>query len=240
VGVLQLIPNTLGAEMGEIVKKLGVIVLVAMGLLAILQGVSYFGIIMQMASSGPESGVSPVANAAAYAVPAVGAFLIGFLLIAFRARLADRWFEDGEIAVSVDATSLVRVAIIAMGVWMVAFGIPAVLGSVIYGLTSAAQGLAQGMGPSVYDMLPRALPEALMIVIGVILVARSAPLSRRLWEVRPAIAEPATQELPACPNCGTQYDPDDYRDAESAKCSRCKEPLPRSQQRYRASGQKVD
>ncbi len=209
-------------------RKLGVIVLVAVGLFAILQGVAFIGIILQTATLDGDTGVAAGPAVAAYVAPAVAALLIGTLLITYRVRLAERWFEDGEIDTTVDAVSLVRVLLIAIGLWMVTYSTTAVLASLLSGMISATQGFDGGGGLSVSYVVSRSVPQALQVVIGVVLIVRSEPLSRRLWGIRPAPPAPAGPPLPVCPSCGGPYDPADYRDVESAACSNCREPLPRA------------
>jgi len=213
--------------MGEPVKKLGVIVIVAVGLLAVLQGTAYLG--FAFSSATPEAGVDGawLLNVMSMVLPMAGAFAIGALLIAYRMRFADRWFEDGEVSTSIDATSLLRVALLAIGAWMVASATPALLGSITTALTMRAGGYSQdpGMVPSLFDLVPRALPQVLEIAVGMVLIARSKSLADRLWMGRPAAEESPAPPLSVCPSCGEPYAPSEYGDVENAKCSRCKEPL---------------
>jgi hypothetical protein len=213
--------------MGEFMKKLGVIVIVAIGLLAVLQGTAYLGFAFSSASPGAGMDGSWLLNAMSLALPMGGAFAIGFLLIAYRDRLANRWFEDGEVSTPVDAPSLLRVVLLAIGVWMVASATPELIGSIMTAFTIRVGGYSQelGLAPSFFSMAPRALPQILEIAVGIVLIARSEPLARRLWQGRPTVEQPPASPLSACPSCGEPYAPGDYGDVENAKCSRCKEPL---------------
>jgi hypothetical protein len=208
-------------------RKLGVIVIVAIGLLAILQGTAYLGFAISSASPGAGMDGSQLLNVISMLMPMAGAFAIGVLLIAYRMSLATRWFEDGEVSTSIDAPSLLRVALLAIGVWMVASATPALLGSTMTALTIRVGGYSQelGLASSLFDMAPRAIPQILEIAVGMVLIARSEPLARRLWQGRPAVEESPAPPLSVCPSCGEPYAPSDYGDAENARCARCKEPL---------------
>ena len=208
-------------------KKLGVIVIVAIGLLAVLQGTVYLGFVFSLASPGTGMDGSQILNVMSSVVPMAGALAIGILLITYRMSLADRWFEDGDVSASIDATSLLRVVLLAVGAWMVATATPALLGSILAAIMIRVGGYSQefGLAPSLFEMAPRVLPQTLEIAVGAVLIARSEPLSRRLWQGRPAVEQPPVQPPSACPSCGEPYAASDYRDTENAKCSRCKEPL---------------
>jgi hypothetical protein len=110
---------------------------------------------------------------------------------------------------------------------MLSSAIPSLLGSIMTAFAFGAGGYAQEVGivrPFI-DVAPRALPQLFEIAAGVLLVAYSRPLARKLWEGRPAADGTPRRSLSVCPSCGEPYAPGDYGDAENAKCSRCKEPL---------------
>jgi len=208
-------------------KRLGVIALVVTGLLAILQGTAFLGFAFTPELLGAKMDGIQLFNLASSVLPAVAAIAIGFVLIAFRMGLANRWFEDGEVSTSVDAQSLLRLTLVATGVWALASAIPMLLGSIMTAFAFGAGGYSQAAGvvQPFLDVAPRALPQILQIATGVLLIGYSRPLARRLWQGRATAAETPVRSPAVCPSCGEPYVPGDYQDIENARCARCKEPL---------------
>jgi hypothetical protein len=208
-------------------KKLGVIAIVAIGLLAILQGTAFLGFAFPSDLFAARMDGIQLFNLAASVLPAVAALAIGSILIAFRMGLANRWFEDGEISTTVDAQSLLRVTLLATGVWALASAIPMLLGSLMTAFAFGAGGYSQaaGVAQPFLDVAPRALPQLLQIAAGVLLIGYSRPLARRLWQGRARADETTVSSSSVCPSCGEPYVPGDYGDAENARCTRCKQPL---------------
>jgi len=65
------------------------------------------------------------------------------------------------------------------------------------------------------------------VLIGIVLIAVSSRLSRRLWRESRRSAGPVRSGPAQCPHCGAPYDPADYQQGGPfpPTCEECGEPL---------------
>ena len=163
---------------------------------------------------------------------------LGTALIWNRNRLADRLFEDSELKLAIDAVSLLRVGLIVLGIFIGIEGIQRVIFTVnnwAYQIAYAAamegafedpvQAAAVSNPGWVWSVTLGLFLGMLQIGISALLVLRSERVAGRLWSLPAASATESVRESTLCPTCGTEYDPDDYRDLSTARCTECHAPL---------------
>ena len=162
-------------------------------------------------------------------LPLTGSLVLGALLISNRQRLAEKWFQDADVGISLDAVSLLRLGLIIIGVTLITDAIPLALKSVSDSIIQAAQerlvSTIFGLNEGLWGFLQGLVLPVVELGIGLLLIARSQPLASYLWADR-TVGEPDSGALPRCPACGTPFDPADYQGGMTiARCSACKEPL---------------
>ncbi|HTY25717.1 MAG TPA: hypothetical protein VMC85_21485 [Desulfomonilaceae bacterium] len=205
-------------------RKLGVIAIVVIGLLALLQGWTWisYSITAIRADGTPQAFVLSL-------LPLIGCLVLGAFLISNRELLADRWFQDADIGISLDAVSLLRLGLIIIGVNLIVDAVPSVLKSVSDLIIQGAQGKfnAETLAwPNVgWGFLQGLVLQLIQLGIGLLLISHSQSLAAYLWLGR-TVVEPEAPTLPQCPACGTPFDPNDYQEGTSiARCSACQAPL---------------
>lgn len=215
-------------------KRLGTVGIALIGLMALMQSLSFAG--LPVGAAGAIGGASRVQWLAIFAstlLPFVALFAFGLILIVNRQSLADRWFEDPDVDAWPPAPQLLRVGLILVGVTFIAAVVPALVSAVTGPIARAIQLRAELEGSPMADYSPLSgllgvIAPVIRAVIGVYLVARSDRIVMRLWstETMPCESQgPALPTLPTCA-CGTPYDPADYRGAlATPRCPECKEPL---------------
>ena len=115
------------------------------------------------------------------------------------------------------ARILLRLAFIILGVYLVVQAVITFFGLLAdYNLPV----LAGGSSPRWHAALLYGVP---ILVIGVLLVALSGWLARRLYpSARPAVSPPQPEMSAACPSCGLTYNPTNYDPgAPDWLCARC-------------------
>ena len=211
-------------------KKLGVVAIVVVGLLTLAQAVEFISYPVATIRMVGDPRFPFVLTFVLSLLPLTASLVLGALLISNRQRLAERWFQDADISMSLDAVSPLRLGLIIIGVNFITDAIPLALKSVSGWIIQSAQferlaatifGLNQGLLVLLQDLV-RPIVE---LGIGLLLVARSQPFATYLWSDR-TVDESAVAPLPKCPACGTPYEPADYQGGMTiARCSECKEPL---------------
>ena len=207
-------------------KKLGVVAIVAVGLLTLVWAVEWISYTISTVKTygNPQEFVISL-------LPFIGCLVLSALLILNRQRLAERWFQDGDIGISLGAVSLLRLGLIIIGVYLIIDAIPSALKSVSESILQATQDrlippmfLAHDQLLWVY--LQRLVFPAVELCMGLLLIARSQSLASYLWVGRKVVVEPEEPALPKCPACGTPFDPAEYKGGMiTARCSACNEPL---------------
>lgn len=209
-------------------KKLGAVGLVLMGFYFLSQGVQNLTALSYYSSL--DESLTPLHYLLA-ALPAIVAVTVGVFLIAKRSELADYLFDETVPDVAVDATGVLRIGITLLGSWFALLAIPRLIQTFTdASIWSALAGPDDFGLSSVWPMIFSTLTH---LIMGFLLIAFAGPLAHRLTRGR--IEDRPATSLPACPNCGTEYDLDDYEYGVVALCTRCHEPLPDQQSHERAN-----
>lgn len=212
-------------------RRLGSAALVVCGVAIIAQAIalsSSFVWLTQMLFSSEDRLVGLVTLLGSVLVVAVLA-TYGVLLIAKRRVLADKWFDEEPSPSGFDEQGLLRVALVVIGVLLLVFAVFDVLNTTsnmaIAEFQKASVGLDEfGTPTQRLQNLVGLGVAAVQLLAGWLLIRMSQPASVRLLGHRPETAE-VSRSLSACPTCGTTYDPADYTDLATARCSECHDPL---------------
>jgi len=212
------------------VRKFGAVALTLMGLFIITQALTFM-ITTASFIFAPFEQFSPsmLMSLAVYVLGVAIVVGLGALLIARRDALAARWFDDSEAAIALDALSLLRVGLIIIGITLVLYSIPQLLGvaSVVYAyLTQGASGQFGPMYTSA-DLVAQAaaaLGALVELAAGLVFLARSQPVAEWLWARSQTSSGVRSEDT--CPACGEDYDPSDYRDGTTGVCANCGSDLP--------------
>ncbi len=208
-------------------KRFGVVVIVLAGVWVLTQSLLLLNYPLTFLRWGGDSRYHISLGFFLLLIPAVGALVLGAVLIVKRRRLAERWFRDAAPEVFLNGVSLLRAGVALIGIALIAQAIPSLVGTLTRPFIYHALDSQFG---STLDQFLESLPALIVgtsrLVIGLLLVARSRSLSKRLWLGRPAKEKAESPELPKCPSCGAQYDPVDYQGGLfKPKCWECGEPL---------------
>jgi len=161
-------------------------------------------------------------------LPVLGAVALGVWLIARRRELAARWFADDGPEVRLDGFSLLRAGILVIAVAAFMAGVVALISAGARFIFYDAGGdMGLGTSEALRSVAPELAAGACGIVIGLVLIAVSAPLSRRLWSDRRRPPTSSRLDSAHCPACGAPYDPADYEQGGPfpPTCEACGEPL---------------
>jgi len=158
-------------------------------------------------------------------LPCVVAVAIGAWLIAKRQRLAEDWFPDEPLTGAIDALTLLRIGLILIGVWIATWGIVEIVRHLALVLVPESRDLAFEPRDVFRAELPGLIARFVQVMIGLALLVYSTQFGERLLaEQAPDApeAKPDDSALPRCPECGTAYDPADYRGGlYPAECDGC-------------------
>jgi hypothetical protein len=214
------------------VRKSGTLVFVALGFLALIQALTLFGYPASVIGAQGLSGSEMRSLWVVSFLPLISSISAGVLLIIGREWLADRLLPGESPEFAVDAASLLRIGLTVLGVWLFAQSISDVASVPMRLALQSAQErvLYENLGARSYVpyLLGTLATPILRLSVGALLVIFSKRLSERLWPRDSSEPEADTVEaaMPRCPNCGTQFDPEDYRDGLATPlCVECKEPL---------------
>jgi hypothetical protein len=203
-------------------RKLGTALLVIMGI---------YAIVMSLNSLDGDTLVSLGYAKNAYLLlnlaPTIGLVALGGGLIWQRERLAARWFADVPLNVSRQGEQLVRVALIFLGLLFTTIAVSELL--IMPFLASYRWFFVDRTyiaAPDFWEtfVFPFAAP-AVQLGAGVLFIKQSSLISSRIWRAGESVHSGTRATGPACPSCGTPYDPIDYRSGVSASCFTCHEPL---------------
>lgn len=191
-------------------RKVGVIALVLAGIWVLTQALNFLGgLLTFLLADTPGNGAPRAVVILVSLLPAVSALALGVVLIARREALAERWFEDGGPELRLTGASLLRAGLLIIGVGMVAQAVPTLFEALTWPFVYAGQDPSGNIRAYVLEVLPQVAVAVAGVVVGLVLIAASRSLSRRLWFGRTA-AE-AEAPVPArCPSCGAAFDPADY------------------------------
>ena len=190
-------------------RKVGVIALVLAGIWVLTQALNFLGGLLTFLLADTGNGAPRAVVILVSLLPAVSALALGVVLIARREALAERWFEDGGPELRLTGASLLRAGLLIIGVGMVAQAVPTLFEALTWPFVYAGLDPSGNIRAYVLEVLPQVAVAVAGVVVGLVLIAASRSLSRRLWFGRTA-AE-AEAPVPArCPSCGAAFDPADY------------------------------
>ncbi len=167
----------------------------------------------------------------AWLVPSVLLVLGGVCLLVWRHKVAAWIVSDNDTSASVnEVEELQDLAFGILGLYFVISTLPdlaALAGSLI---NMRAQENAEQFSAAFRSNMPFYIGTLLKFVIGAYLFFHAHSLAA-LWRKRKNASRPQPVPVnasgPACPNCGTEFVPTDYRpDAAERLCSKCHVPLP--------------
>jgi hypothetical protein len=191
------------------VRRIGSLALVLIGIWVLTQALLLLGYPLNLFLFGGGDVRRLVAVPVAF-LPAFATALLGVWLIARRRQLSARWFDDEGPEVRLDGRSLLRAGLLLIGVSAIVAGVMALLNSATRVFLDAEPAFDLGPGEALRTFAPELVVGAAGIVVGLLLIAVSRPLSRRLWSGRrmpPASPGPVAS---SCRACGAPYDPADY------------------------------
>ena len=212
-------------------RKLASVAVLFAGLMAVVLVPPLLAYVTFGLQGGEVSGPGGALLAILSLAPAVITLLIGLYLIWRRHELAARWFDDEPVDLMVDALPLLRIGLIVVGVWLVTES----AGSFVGVLVSTAQDamrasllspdeLSVGFDNPAISLTILLIPLA-KLGIGFLLITYSSQIASRLWRDPKAPAVEAAVEPSRCPSCGAPYDPRDYEQGVTARCTECGEAL---------------
>ena len=207
-------------------RKVGVIALVLAGIWVLTQALSFLGGLFTFLVADMPGNRAPSAILILVSLlPALIALALGVVLIARREALAARWFEDGGLELRLTGASLLRAGLLIIGVGMLAQAVPTLFEALTWPFVFAGEDPSGSIPAYLLEVLPQIFVAVGVVVVGLVLIATSRSLSRRLWFGRTAAA--AEAPVPArCPSCGEASDPADYEGGLAPPaCEACGESL---------------
>ena len=190
-------------------KRIGTVALVLVGIWVLTQALFHLSFPLDLLINGGAPTRRLVAVPVAL-LPPFAAAALGVWLIARRRELAARWFADDGPEVRLDGLSLLRAGILVIAVAAFVGGVVALISAGARVIFYAGGEMGLGAGEALRRVAPQFVAAVSGIVIGLVLIAASAPLSRRLWVDRRRPPTPSRPEPAHCPVCGAPYDPADY------------------------------
>jgi hypothetical protein len=208
------------------VKRIGTVALVLAGIWVLTQALYALSYPLNLLINGG----GPLRRLFAVPVallPALGGAVLGVWLIARRRELAARWFADDGPDVRFDGHALLRAGILVIAVAAFVGGVVSLVSAGTQLIFSTGGDTAPGASEVLRILAPRLAAGACGVVIGFVLIAVSAPLSRRLWVDHHRPPTPSRSEPAHCPACGAPYDAADYESGGPfpPTCEACGEPL---------------
>ncbi len=176
-------PKDVSHTIGGFVRRLGVVAIVWVGLMAVLAGIAMMSLPVSFFGTSNELDPTPVALYVAMVLPALAAFLFAAILILGRRSISEWLFEDEEIDLAADPARLLGPALAIMGVWIVSASLPELIAQFVILLSNSLQMAASfqeigGLGgSSLWDYLTQLTAPVLETTIGVILIIRSSQLA---------------------------------------------------------------
>lgn len=160
-------------------------------------------------------------------------FAAGVVLLVRRDWVAAFLVQD-KAPVAFGPADMLRLALMVIGVWLVATSLPQLIGTLgdwLYRVLLGARDQLDDvtMSLNTWSQGMSALTGVIQVAAGLFLLSKAGVLSKRLWfgtatsvEHEGVDPEPAHQ---TCPHCGAAFDPADYVDLSGALCSMCRQPL---------------
>ena len=127
----------------------------------------------------------PAWSVGLHVAPTLTMLLGGGLLIAFRRRLSQRWFDDGPLELAIEPQSLLRLGLIIVGIAVAISAVDNLMYAALDPVFTTARNQALFQvaydAPSLSVALPGLLAYSAQMVVGLLVAWFSTPLSRVLW-----------------------------------------------------------
>jgi len=156
----------------------------------------------------------------------------GVFLIVRREWVAARLVCDDD-ELTIGPSDLLRLGLIVIGVWLVATSLPSLVAAISEWLyrayVTARDQLDDSLTFETWSRATLVIRDLVQLSLGLLLLRRARVLSTRLWfgveRSDRAIEVERQADLPTCPHCGASYDPSEYVDLTTARCTECHQPL---------------
>lgn len=176
-------------------RGLGTVALKCVGVLVMVGAfrLTEIALMLTLGDEGPPLVITLLAWATALAQ-----FLVGLWLVLRGGRLAARWFDDAPVSVSSGPRVILRLALIILGVVFVALAVTGLLRAVSAAVfLTSSDFLGTEVSWNWVNALLGAIYPLAQLVAGILLIAYSPRLSRRLWrEAPPSVAERDSDAAP--------------------------------------------
>ena len=167
-------------------RGLGTIALKCVGVLVMVGTLRLIQTAVLWSFDGPGS--SLVVTLLAWAT-ALAQLLVGLWLVLRSGELAARWFDDSPMDVRPDPRTVLRLALLVVGVVFVSLAVPGLCEAAAYGVVESSSGDMLGTVTQVswdwINALHGVIYPLAQLIVGVLLIAFSERLSRRLWHEAP-------------------------------------------------------
>jgi hypothetical protein len=210
------------------VRRIGSVALVLTGIWVLTQALLLLSFPVNLLLFGSGGEVRRLVAVPVALLPALATALLGVWLIVRRRQLSARWFDDDGPAVRLDGLSLLRAGLLLIGVSVLLGGVMALFSAgARFALYDVEPAYDIGAGEALRELAPEFAVGGAGIAVGLLLIAVSRPLSRRLWSGRGTPPASAGPEPSHCRGCGAAYDPADYEQGGPfpPTCGACGEPL---------------
>ena len=167
-------------------RGLGTIALKCAGVLVMVGTLRVIQIAVLWSLDGPGSPL--VVTLLAWAA-VLAQLLVGLWLVLRSGKLAARWFDYSPLDVRPDPRTVLRLALLVVGVVFVALAVPGLCQAAAYGVVESSSGDMSGTATQVswdwINALHGVIYPLAQLIVGVLLIAFSERLSRRLWHEVP-------------------------------------------------------
>jgi uncharacterized membrane protein len=130
---------------------------------------------------------------------ALAQLLVGLWLVLRSGKLATRWFDDSAMDVRPDPRTVLRLALLVVGVVFVALAVPGLCQAAVYGVVESSSGDTLGTVTQVswdwINALHGVIYPLAQLIVGILLLAFSGRLSRRLWRWAPTPVADSSDSL---------------------------------------------
>jgi hypothetical protein len=216
-------------------RALAAVAVVFLGMLSFLFSVNLVQSLITMPYYPEEIEGKTSLVVLAYILPLVVLVGAGLFLILRRHQIAD-WIVSGspveETTESRNLAGLPALLFAALGIYLVVTTLPTIAGLASRLIFSRSYSNVEEFAGVFWSNLGYYAGTLGQLVIGAYLFFGARKLEH--WWFSPDTVEPKTvpmpPDLPTCPQCGTQFDPADYRsDLQEKLCSKCRAALPESE-----------
>ncbi len=168
-------------------RRLGVVAIVLAGLLSIIQAPGMLETVLSMVRDWEGVGRTNIGLVVLSVLPVLASVAVGAWLISKRQSLASQWFDDDAVGIAVGAPDLLRLALITVGVVLIATSVRSLFGVLagaivqLYALSTASGFEAPDRNATLLSQLVPLMYPLVSLALGALLVMRAGELADRLW-----------------------------------------------------------